>query len=56
MNRLYGQREAEKLDEAQIRVLELYLKEAKLAGVALDGDAKVRFNAIKVSIILIAEI
>lgn len=45
---LYARRQENKLDAAQIRVLELYLNEAKLAGVALNGDAKKRFNEIKV--------
>lgn len=37
---------AQELDAAQIRILDASIRDAELAGVALEGDAKTRFNEI----------
>jgi oligopeptidase A len=42
--------EANALDEAQRRLAESHVRSARLAGVALSGDAKTRFNALQVEL------
>lgn len=47
METLYKSADDQKLDQAQRRILESALRNARLSGVALDGAEKERFNQIK---------